>query len=222
VVPFANWLAVTSSAIRKNALISLEKIEFVLQTSAYASCKARSTSVQINAPATEGANGMRRRLPSVIWLLTQPSLAATACTLENTASRTCEDGVVQAPAPARLIEGRPADRGHGRPGSGVQICRAGLVKNALAMLPRPVGRLTLIIAILRGKIYPPWPPSARKVLQSSNAFKSAASRVNHSPPARLLEARRETEPRFDSHSVSAIIVAAANGFRYPGFPRQMN
>jgi hypothetical protein len=182
VVPFANWLAVTSSAIRKNAFIS---------------------------PATEGANGMRRRLPPVIWLLTQPSLAATTCTLENTASRTCEDGVVQAPAPARLIEGRPADRGHGRPGSGVQICRAGLVKNALAMLPRPVGPLTLIIAVLRGKIYPPWPPSARnQVLQSSNAFKSAASRVNHSPPARLLEARHETEPRFDSHSVGAIIVAA--------------
>jgi hypothetical protein len=197
VVPFANWLAVTSSAIRKNAFI---------------------------APATEGANGMRRRLPPVIWLLTQPSLAATTCTRENTASRTCEDGVVQARAPARLIEGRPADRGHGRPGSGVQICRAGLVKNALAMLPRPVGPLTLIIAVLRGKIYPPWPPSARnQVLQSSNAFKSAASRVNHSPPARLLEARHETEPRFDSHSVGAIIVAAANGFRhYPGFPRQMN
>ena len=148
-----------------------------------------------------------RQLSSVIWLLTQPSLAATTCTLENTASRTCEDGVVQAPAPARLIEGRPADRGHGRPGSGVQICRAGLVKNALAMLPRPVGPLTLIIAVLRGKIYPPWPPSARNPVQSSNAFKSAASRVNHSPPARLLEARHETEPRFDSHSAGGIIIA---------------
>src|SRR4051794_23939963 len=38
------------------------------------------------------------------------------------ACRACEDGVVQAPAPA-TDRGRPADRGHGRPGTGVQICR---------------------------------------------------------------------------------------------------
>jgi transposase len=41
------------------------------------------------------------------------------------ACRACEDGVVQAPAPARLIEGGlpTEDRGHARPGSGVQVCR---------------------------------------------------------------------------------------------------
>ena len=37
------------------------------------------------------------------------------------ACRACEDVVVQAPAPARLIEGGLPDRGHRRTGAGVQI-----------------------------------------------------------------------------------------------------
>ena len=39
------------------------------------------------------------------------------------ACRACEDVVVQAPAPARLIEGGIADRGDGRAGAGLQIRR---------------------------------------------------------------------------------------------------
>jgi len=39
------------------------------------------------------------------------------------ACRSCEDVVVQAAAPTRLIEGDPADRGDGRPSAGVEICR---------------------------------------------------------------------------------------------------
>jgi len=38
--------------------------------------------------------------------------------------RSRTDYVVLAPAPARLIPGRAADLGHGRPGSGQQICRS--------------------------------------------------------------------------------------------------
>lgn len=40
------------------------------------------------------------------------------------ACRACEDGVLQAEAPAHLVRGRTADGGHRRSGSGVQICRS--------------------------------------------------------------------------------------------------
>lgn len=40
------------------------------------------------------------------------------------ACRACEDVVVQAPAPARLIEGGLPTEADGRPGAGLQICRS--------------------------------------------------------------------------------------------------
>src|SRR5207302_307839 len=51
------------------------------------------------------------------------------------ACRTCEDGVMQAGPADR---GWPADRGHGRPGAGVQICRSSAAVPASPDL-RPAG-----------------------------------------------------------------------------------
>ena len=50
-------------------------------------CKARRMKTQINAPATDGANGIRRCPPCAAWLFSQPSLAAVAWMVEKMASR---------------------------------------------------------------------------------------------------------------------------------------
>jgi hypothetical protein len=53
--------------------------------------------VQISAPATDGANGMRRRPLAVIWLLPQPSFAAMPCAPLKSASRTAKGSAPDKP-----------------------------------------------------------------------------------------------------------------------------
>ena len=92
------------------------------------------------------------------------------------ACRTCQEGVVQAPAPARLIDGRPADRAAGGPCAGGEICRphARCTANRQILARQGIAIDRSILAFWVGyaaaEIKPLWRLMREELLRSTKLF----------------------------------------------------